>query len=87
MILYAFNLRGKQITQYSLLRIHEPKNGCSVVLLKPRCYDINLTDFDKIPGALEKSYRNIQQQLEGDNFLKETEEDIYKVRRLLGISI
>jgi predicted acylesterase/phospholipase RssA len=86
MILYAFNLRGKQITKYSLLRIHEPNNGCSVVLLKPRCYDINLTDFDKIPGALEKSYRNIRQQLEGDNFLKETEEDIYNVRRLLGIS-
>ncbi|GEM_PF-650962 len=84
MILFSFNLRGKQITQYNLLRIHNPKKGCTVVLVKPRCYDLNLTDFHKIPGALEKSYKNITAQLEGD-FLAETEGDIEKVRSLLGL--
>jgi NTE family protein len=86
MILYSFNLKGKQITQYNLLRVHDPKNGCCVVLLKPRCYDINLTDFHKIPGALEKSYINITRQLAGDNFLGETEEDIRNVRLQLGLN-
>ncbi len=86
MILYSFNLRSKQITQYSLLRAHDPKMGCCVLLLKPRCYDINLTDFHKIPGALEKSYVNIKRQLAGDNFLGETEEDIRNVRLLLGLN-
>lgn len=86
MILYSFNIRGKQITQYSLLRVHEPERGCSVVLLKPRCYDINLTDFHKIPGALEKSYVNIRRQLAGDDFLGETEESIQNVKFLLGLN-
>lgn len=85
MILLSFNIRGKQITQYNLLKIHDPKKGCTVVLVKPRCYDLNLTDFHKIPAALEKSYRNITTQLAGNGFLAETEEDIRKVRGMLGL--
>ncbi len=86
MLTYAFNVRGKMITQLSLLRAHKPNEGSFVVLLKPRCYDIGLTEFEKIPGALDASYRRILKQLEGENFLKETEEDIEKARRMLGIN-
>ncbi len=86
MLTYAFNVRGKMITQLSLLRAHKPKEGSFVVLLKPRCYNIGLTEFDKIPGVLDASYKRILEQLEGDNFLKETEEDLEKAERMLGIN-
>jgi len=86
MVMYSFNVRGKEITHYSLLRTHQPKKGSHVVLLKPRCYDMGITDFEKIPGAIEKSYENILNQLEGDNFLKETQEDIKKARIMLGVN-
>ncbi len=49
MLTYAFNVRGKMITQLSLLRAYKPSEGSFVVLLKPRCYDMGLTEFDKIP--------------------------------------
>jgi NTE family protein len=86
MVLYATSIQGKTIDQYSLLRVHRPKKGSSVVLLKPRCYDIGLTDFQKIPGAIEISYKQIKEQLAGRNFLKETVEDIEKGKRTLGLS-
>jgi len=86
MVLYATSIQGKTIDQYSLLRVHRPKKGSSVVLLKPRCYDIGLVDFQKIPGAIEISYEKIKDQLEGETFLKETEEDIEKGRKALGLS-
>jgi len=85
MVLYAITVQGKTIDQYSLLRVHRPRKGSSVVLLKPRCYDIGLTDFEKIKGAIEKSYSIIQEQLKGNNFLRETEEDILKARVMLGL--
>jgi len=85
MVLYATGVQGKTIDQYSLLRVHRPRKGSSVVLIKPRCYDIGLTDFEKIRGAIEKSYLTIQEQIKGKNFLKETEEDILKARVMLGL--
>jgi len=86
MLTYAFNVRGKLLTQLSLLRAHKPSAGSFVVLLKPRCYDIGLTEFEKIPGAMDASYNRIMKQLEGHNFLKETEEDLGKARKMLGIN-
>ena len=74
------------ITQLSLLRAHKPEQGSHVVLLKPRCYDMGLTDFEKIPAALDASYERILKQLENNNFLKETEEDLHKARKTIGIN-
>ncbi|MFW6138654.1 MAG: patatin-like phospholipase family protein [Spirochaetota bacterium] len=85
MMLYAFSVEGKAINQYSLLRTHNPRRGSHVILLKPRCYDMRLTDFHKIPGAIESSYTRMVDQLEGEGFLRETREDIQKARDFLGI--
>ncbi len=85
MLLYAFSVEGKTINQYSLLRVHKPRKGSQVVLLKPRCYDIGLTDFEKIRDAMKKSYINVISQLKDKNFLIETQEDIKKARIMLGI--
>jgi predicted acylesterase/phospholipase RssA len=86
MLTYTFNMRGKMITQLSLLRAHKPDQGSYIILLKPRCYNIGLTEFEKIPDALDASYDRILKQLEGDNFLKETEEDLEKARQMIGIN-
>ncbi len=86
MLTYTFNVRGKLITQLSLLRAHKPSEGSFVVLLKPRCYNIGLTEFEKIPGAMDASYNRILKQLEWHNFLKETKEDLEKAKKTLGIN-
>jgi len=86
MMLYSIGIGGKTINLYSLLRVHKPRNGSQVVLLKPRRYNIGLTDFEKIPFAIEKSYKAIVKQLEGKNYLNETHEDIKKARIMLGIN-
>jgi len=85
MLLYAFSVEGKIINQYSLLRVHRPRKGSQVVLLKPRCYDISLTDFEKIPSAIDRSYYTVIQQIEGNRYLQETEEDLAKAKMMLGI--
>lgn len=85
MVIYATSIQGKIIDQYNLLRVHKPNKGFSVILLKPRCYDIGLTDFDKIPKAIVKSFDTTLNQLQGDRFLHETEEDVAKARLMLGL--
>ncbi len=85
MLLYAFSVEGKTINQYSLLKVHKPRKGSQVILLKPRCYDIGLTDFEKIKDAMDKSYINVCNQLKDRNFLLETQEDIKKARIMLGL--
>jgi len=86
MMLYAIGVGGKAINQYSLLRVHKPRKGSQVILLKPRRYDIGLTDFQKIPYTLSKSYETIVKQLEGRNYLHETHKDIKEAKRMLGIN-
>ena len=85
LVLYATGIQGKTIDEYNLLRVHKPKKGAHVVLVKPRCYDMRLTDFEKIPGAIERSYRAVERQLSGSTFLRETEEDVRKARIMLGL--
>ena len=85
MVMYAIGVQGKIIDNYNLLRVHRPRKGSSVILVKPRCYDLGLMDFGKIPEALSVSAENIFEQLKGDGFLKETEEDLYKARLMLGL--
>ena len=86
LLIYAFSIEGKTINQYSLLRVHNPRRGSNVVLLKPRCYDIGLTDFEKIPKALASSYSRMCEQIKGKGFLAETQEDIEKAKIMLGIN-
>lgn len=86
MIIYGMGVQGKTINQYNLLRIHNPRRGIHVVLVRPRCSDIGLTDFEKIEGAIESSYDSLVRQLEGQEFLKETTESLQKARIMLGIS-
>ena len=85
LLIYAFSVEGKTINQYSLLRVHKPRKGSNVILLKPRCYDIGLTDFEKIPRAMVDSYMRICEQIKGKKFLDETQEDIEKAKIMLGI--
>ena len=85
LLIYAFSVEGKTINQYSLLRVHKPRKGSNVILLKPRCYDIGLTDFEKIPKAMINSYKRMCEQIKGKRFLDETQEDIEKARIMLGI--
>jgi len=86
LLIYAFSVEGKTINQYSLLRVHKPRKGSNVVLLKPRCYDIGLTDFEKIPEAMVNSYDRVCEQIKGKRFLNETKEDIEKAKIMLGIN-
>ncbi len=86
MILFAVGILGKALDRSSMLRVHRPRKGSHVVLVKPRCYDIGLTDFEKIPHAMQKAYTAIQSQLEGEEFLAETNKDLQKARQMLGIN-
>jgi predicted acylesterase/phospholipase RssA len=86
MFLFAAGILGKAIDRSSMLRVHRPRKGAHVVLVKPRCYDIALTDFEKIPHAMKKAYEAIKDQLKGDRFMAETEKDLEKARQMLGIN-
>jgi predicted acylesterase/phospholipase RssA len=85
MILLTVGILGKALDRSSMLRVHRPRKGSHVVLVKPRCYDIGLTDFDKIPHAMEKAYTTVKGQLEGEEFMAETNKDLQKARQMLGI--
>ena len=85
-ILYAFSVEGKIINQYSLLRVHKPRKGSNVILFKPRCYNIGLTDVEKIPQAIRNSYIRVCEQIKGKTFLDETNEDIDKAKIMLDIN-
>lgn len=83
--LYADSLQSRTISQYNLLSSHKPSEGRTVVLVRPKVFNISIWDIEKIPDAIHTAYVETVRQLSGHGFLDETEEDIERARRFLGI--
>jgi len=84
LILYTNSVQSRTITQYNLLRCHNPRRGNTVVLIRPKTLHIGLADIEKIPLAIQSAYAETVEQLAGPGFLRQTESEIARTQNLLG---
>ncbi|MCK4512960.1 patatin-like phospholipase family protein [bacterium] len=85
LVIYAQTFRGRTITRHSLFRCHHPRRGCSVILVRPSAFGIDLHEIEKIPRAIFEAYERTVEQLSGSGFLDGTLEGLRQARLELGI--
>ncbi len=85
LVLYAQTFRGRTIMRHSLFRCHRPRRGCSVILVRPSAFGIDLHEIEKTPRAILTAYERTVEQLSGSGFLDGTMEDLKQARIELGI--
>jgi len=86
LVIYDQTFRGRTITRHSLFRCHHPRGGCSVILIRPRAFGIDLHEIEKIPRAIFMAYERTIEQLSGSGFLDGTMEDLTQAKLELGIT-
>ncbi len=86
LVIHTYEIHGRIITQHSLIRAHRPKQGTSVVLIRPATLEIDLHEIEKIPRALCSAYEETVRQLSGPGFLDTTLSELRSARRELGIT-
>jgi len=86
LVIHTYEIQGRVITQHSLIRAHRPKQGTSVVMIRPATLEIDLQEIEKIPRALCSAYEETVRQLTGPDFLDTTLAELASARRELGIT-
>lgn len=84
LVMYTQRLQGRVITELELMRCHNPRKRISVILVRPADIEVALYETEKIPQALYVSYVETLRQLEGEGFLRVTDEAIERAREAYG---
>jgi len=85
LMVFAGRLQERAITYYNLMRCHRPRAGCSVVLIRPKTFYIELHEVEKIPAAIHSSYVQTAAQLSGPDFLGVTTHALNDARTFLDL--
>jgi NTE family protein len=85
-MVFAGRLQERAITYYNLMRCHRPNRGCSVVLIRPKTFYIELHEVEKIPAAIHAAYLETTRQLSGPDFMGVTAHALEDAPTFLGLS-